>query len=226
MNKILADIGSLMSSGGILAPVLAIVAGAITAFTPCALSSLPLIIAYMGNKGNKKALNICIAYGVGIATAFIFLGVFVSGISKIFLLFGKYWLFLLGGLMIIMALDTAELIKVIPRSALQVQPTKKGYIGAYIMGILSGLLSSPCSTPVLVLMLGLVAQKGSIYYGIMLMLFYSIGYSILIIIAGTSTTWIRSMKSSNAYNKSYGYLKYVLATLMILLGLYLIYEGL
>ena len=54
------------------APILALVAGIITSLTPCSLSSVPMVIAYIGGsakKDTKKAfrLSVVMATGLGLS---------------------------------------------------------------------------------------------------------------------------------------------------------------
>ena len=48
INEFLILFGEMITQNVWLAPVLAFAAGLLTAFTPCSLSSIPLIVAYVG----------------------------------------------------------------------------------------------------------------------------------------------------------------------------------
>ena len=50
----LSEIAKVISSNMWLAPILAVVAGILTSFTPCALSTVPLIIGYVGGVGERS----------------------------------------------------------------------------------------------------------------------------------------------------------------------------
>jgi cytochrome c biogenesis protein CcdA len=58
-------------------------------------------------------------------------------------------------------------------------------MGALIFGFLFGLISLPCTGPVLLLLIGLVPQIGAARAGMLLFL-YGLGHSLLIVVAGTS----------------------------------------
>ncbi|OLN32920.1 cytochrome c biogenesis protein CcdA [Desulfosporosinus metallidurans] len=85
-----------------------------------------------------------------------------------------------------MALQTWEIYNFIPSTYLIAKNARRGYIGAFIAGILGGVFSSPCATPVLITLLVVVAERGSLLWGILLLLLYSIGHSALVLVAGTS----------------------------------------
>lgn len=65
------------------------------------------------------------------------------------------------------------------------------------MGILSGIASSPCATPVLAAILGFVAQRGNILYGGALLLIYSLAHCPLIILAGISTGFLQTLSNNS-----------------------------
>lgn len=127
--------------------------------------------------------------------------------------------------MVLMALQTWGIFEIIPSSYLISKNTKKGFAGAFIAGILGGGFSSPCSTPVLIALLAIVAGKGSIVWGILLLLLYSIGHGILAIIAGTSIGFVQKLSSSERYGKASTILKIVMGALILLIGFYMFYLG-
>jgi len=137
----------------------------------------------------------------------------------------SWWYIILGVLMVLMALQTWGIFEIIPSSYLISKNTKKGFAGAFIAGILGGVFSSPCSTPVLIALLAIVAGKGSIVWGILLLMLYSIGHGILAIIAGTSIGFVQKLSSSERYGKASTILKIVMGALILLIGFYMFYLG-
>ena len=60
-----------------------------------------------------------------------------------------------------------------------------GVTGAFLVGAASGLVASPCISPVLLGLLTLVATKHSVVYGGGLLFAFSFGMGILLLVAGT-----------------------------------------
>ena len=226
IDKWLESLSQLMETMPYIAPLLALLAGVITSITPCALSSIPLIIGYVGGGGStKNSFKYSVAFALGLAVTFTTLGV-IAGVAGSFLgNFHGWWYIALGVLMIMMALQTAEIFNFIPANQLMSKSTKKGLLGAVILGVLGGLFSSPCSTPVLIALLTVVGSKGSLGWGVVLMLCYSVGYSTLTVVAGTSVGFVQSLKKSTSYGKLSNIFKYLMALFMALLGVYLVYYG-
>ena len=53
-----------------------------------------------------------------------------------------------------------------------------------------GVVSSPCATPVLVVILTLVATKREVLYGVALLFTYALGHTLLMLAAGTFTGFV------------------------------------
>ena len=223
--KVYPDI---ITKSGWLAPILALFAGVLTSFTPCSLSSIPLVIGYVGGTGQKdtkRAFKLSLTFALGSAVTFTVLGVIASLAGRLMGTSASWWYLILGTLMILMALQTWGIFEIIPSSYLLQKNMKKGYAGAFIAGILGGIFSSPCSTPVLIALLAIVAGKASVIWGILLLLLYSIGHGILAIVAGTSIGFVQKLSSSEKYGKASTVLKIVMGALILLIGFYMFYLG-
>jgi len=207
-----------------IAPLLALLAGALTSVTPCSLSSVPLIIGYVGGVGErntKKAFAYSAVFSLGTAVTFVALGIIATSAGKLMGTSSPVWYMLLGVLMVLMALQTWEIFNFIPSVNLFSRSKKRGFAGAFLAGILGGIFSSPCSTPVLIALLAIVAGEGNLLWGILLMLLYSIGHSALVMVAGTSVGFVQKINSSENYNKAATIMKMVMGTAILLIGLYM-----
>ncbi|HZW49684.1 MAG TPA: cytochrome c biogenesis protein CcdA [Bacillota bacterium] len=211
-----------------LAPMLAFLAGILTSVTPCALSSVPLVIGYVGGFGNndlKKAFRLSLTFALGMALTFTVLGTVASMLGRLIGTSGKWWYLVLGVLMLLMALQTWEIYNFIPSTYLISKSTKKGYIGAFLAGILGGVFSSPCATPVLVVLLGIVARSGNVAWGVLLLLLYSLGHSFLVLLAGTSIGFVKKITASEKYGFFSKVLKYTMGTVILFIAFYMFYLG-
>ena len=228
INEWLETLSTLIKGNLWLAPILAILAGALTAFTPCSLSSIPLVVAYVGGTANndtKKSFRLSLIFALGMTVTFTVLGIVASLAGKLIGRAASWWYITLGILMVLMALQTWEVFNFIPSTFLISKNTRRGYIGALIAGILGGIFSSPCATPVLIALLALVASQGKLLWGVLLLLLYSVGHSILVIIAGTSMGFVKKLTSNEKYGRASKIIKIVLGSLIILLAFYMFYLG-
>ena len=210
-----------------LAPILVLLAGIVTSLTPCSLSSIPLIIGYVGGRteNTKKGFKLSVVFAVGGAISFTILGIIASIAGNLIGRSSSIWYIILGILMLLMALQTWELIEIIPSTYLVSKNKKKGYVGALIAGILSGIFSSPCATPVLIVILAVVAGNGNILWGILLLLIYSVGHGTLAIVAGTSIGFVKKIVSNNKFGIWSKVIKIITGILILIIGLYMLYLG-
>lgn len=230
MTDFLNTLSNLLMENVWLAPLLALLAGVVTAFTPCCLSSVPLIIGYVGGDSEtstRKSFRLSLSFSLGMVLASTLLGVTVAMMGTMLQMFyqGSWWYLILGVLMILMALQFWEVINIIPSTYLTSKNKRRGHLGAVITGVLAGIFSSPCSTPVLVALLTIVAQQGEILRGVFLLLLYSIGHSVLFLIAGTFTGSVRAFVKSGKYRIASEVVKWVTGSVILLFGLLLLYLG-
>ena len=228
INQWLETLSTLIKSNIWLAPVLAILAGILTAFTPCSLSTIPLVVAYVGGTADndtKKSFRLSLVFALGMTVTFTVLGVVASLAGKLIGRAASWWYIVLGVLMVLMALQTWEVFNFIPSTFLINKNRRRGYIGALIAGILGGIFSSPCATPVLIALLALVASQGKLLWGVMLLLLYSAGHSILVLIAGTSMGFVKKLTTNEKYGRASKVIKIVLGSLILLLAFYMFYLG-
>lgn len=220
----LSQIAEMIGRNLWFAPLLALLAGVLTSVTPCSLSSVPLIIGYVGGigeKNTKKAFAYSAVFSIGTAITFVALGIIATSLGKLMGTSSPVWYIFLGVLMVLMALQTWEIFDFLPSVNLMAKNKRRGFIGAFLAGILGGIFSSPCSTPVLIALLAIVAGEGNLLWGILLMLFYSVGHSTLVMIAGTSVGFVQKIGSSETYHKAAKILKIMVGAVILLIGLYM-----
>jgi len=227
MQMAFENFGGLMSQNIVLAIIIALTAGVVASFGPCSIATIPLIIGYVSKeegKNKRSPLIYSLVFSIGVAITFTILGILSSTIGRIFIGIGNYLYIILGIIMLIVGLQMIDIINFRSKSC-KVSKKGKGIFGVFLLGILGGVISSPCATPVLIAILAFVAQKGNILLGGLLLFVYSIGHCVIILIAGTSTGLAQKLISSSKNNKTTKILKYLFAIIIMLFGFYLLYLG-
>src|SRR4030042_2974805 len=105
INQWLETLSTLIKANIWLSPVLAILAGALTAFTPCSLSTIPLVVAYVGGTADndtKKSFRLSLVFALGMTVTFTILGVVASLAGKLIGRAASWWYIVLGVLMVLM----------------------------------------------------------------------------------------------------------------------------
>lgn len=224
IENLLARMADIIDANMWLAPLIALLAGMMASLLPCSLSTVPLIIGYVGGIGEnstKRALLLSLTFAAGAGVTFTLLGIGASAAGRLLGTSSAWWYILLGILMVLMALQVWGIFEFIPSSYLVSKVRRRGYIGAAAAGMLAGIFSSPCSTPVLVAVLAVAAGRGNILWGGLLLLLYSVGHGMLAVAAGTSVGLVRKLSSDARYGKFSKAANIIMGFLIILVGLYM-----
>lgn len=227
MGDLLNNFSSIISDNIWLALLMSFIAGIAASFSPCVLSTIPLVVGYVGEAGvrdKRTAFKYSLVFSIGVVMTFTALGIIVAVIGQFINLTGKWWYLILGAIMLLVGL---QLIGVIGETGntCKVPNRRKGILGAFFLGIVGGALSSPCATPVMAAILAYVAQQGNIVLGAAMLLLYSIGHSLLVLLAGTSVGFVQQLSMSSKTMFIGKVLKIFLGIIALIIGLYLLYLG-
>lgn len=228
MFDILENMSMVISNNLYIAPFVCLIAGLLSALLPCSLTQLPLLIAYLGgyeSDNKKKSVKYSIFYAIGNSLVFMVFGLLSALIGKSFSILSKKIYIILGILMIIIFLQMINVINIIPKGLKKPTTDKKGALGALILGIIGGFFTSPCTTPVLLAILSYVVSTQNIILGAIMLLFYSIGNGIVLVVVGSSLKIADKLSSSSKMLVVGKIINAILAILILALGLYLLYLG-
>ncbi|MCL2564628.1 MAG: sulfite exporter TauE/SafE family protein [Defluviitaleaceae bacterium] len=227
IDSILSQLAHIIRNYVYFAPLLAFLAGILTSFMPCTLAAIPLVIGYVKGAGGeddpRKAFKLSFIFAFGMAVSFTAMGAAAATLGM-FLGGANRYLHIIGGvLMLLMALQIWEVYTFIPASNLVSKSSRKGYLGALIAGMLIGLLGSACATPVLVVLLAMVARGANPLFGILCLFLFALGHGILVVVAGSGTGIAGKITKNPAYGKISNVIRVTMGFVMTTFGLYLIH---
>lgn len=209
-----------LSSGGLTIVFLVFLGGVMTSLSPCILSMLPVMLGYIGGlerPSKTKGFITSASFVLGLAVTFAILGIVASLLGKAFGQIGPFWTYIIGFFSIIMGLQLIGVVN-INLPGLQAMPEKRGGVfGSFGVGLLFGLVASPCATPVLAVLMTYVAGQGVLWYGALLLFIYGLGHGLPLIIAGTFTAFLKSLPRLQKWGY---YITFLSGSLLIVLGLY------
>lgn len=224
MQHLLDNIQTIIQNNHSLAFLSVFVGGLISAASPCVLAAIPLIIGYVGgySGGNKKKAAIySFVFILGLSITFTLLGAAASVMGG-FLGFMGRWLYVgLAVIAVAMGLQLMGIISIPLPFQKTRQVKSRGLWGAFLLGLLTGSVSSPCATPVLAVILAYVSTQGDVLYGGSLLFAYAVGHCALIFIAGLSVGLTESIVSSKGVKNFSLYSKRFSGALLTLAGLYI-----
>ena len=147
MEGLLQKMGDIIAQNFLLGALIAFGAGFLTVFTPCSLTSIPLIVNYMIGKEKtaKKAAAYSIFICLGQAIVFVALGMVAASLGRLIhnTGFDKAWHIILALLTLWMALEMLGVTNVLHRKTLPINKSaKKGILGALGVGMLTAVFAS------------------------------------------------------------------------------------
>ena len=227
MENILNNANELIHTNPWLAFVAVFVGGLLTASNPCVLAMIPLTIGFIGGTkeiiGFRKAFSFSFVFVLGLAVTFTVLGIIAALAGRLFGDVGGYWKYIVAGICFLMGIHLMEVFHVTIPGVGAVRPKRGGIFGAFLLGLLFGVVSTPCAAPILVVLLAFIAAKGNIVYGALLLLVYALGHCVLILIAGTSVGLAKSLLESKGLSRATNILRKGAGGLIVLVGIYFLF---
>ncbi len=176
-------------SNPVLGPIFAFLAGVFASASPCALGAMPLLLGHLAGteSRNKRPL---ISFVAGMVLALTLAGV-VAGFLGRSISFSMPWVKIGAGVLIIG-------VGLFNLGILGGRQCGAGVLtgSSFLTGALYGFSASPCGTPALIAILAMAAVAGGVLKSALLLLSYSFGQSLLLIVAAMAATRFRKALES------------------------------
>lgn len=191
LEQLSEQLAGVIAHSPALAPLAAFLGGALTALNPCVLAMVPLLVGFSaGLVGRgaaerpwRRTLWFSALFVVGFALELALLFTVFAGATA--LLAAPWWRYAIVAVCLVAAVQLLGWFHLpsIPMPAAVARAA--GALGALALGFVFGVISLPCTGPVLLLLLGLVPRIGPAGAGGLLFA-YGLGHSLLLLVAGTS----------------------------------------
>jgi cytochrome c biogenesis protein CcdA len=217
-----------------LALVAVFLGGMITASNPCVLAMIPLMMSFVAGRkeekvGPLKALGYSATFVLGLSITFTVLGVTAALTGTMYdeVAAPGIWNWIVAAICLVMGLHLLGLIPFTIPVPAGIRPRTRGAVGAFVLGLLFGVVSAPCAAPILIVLLTFLSRPGSsIVYGGTLLLVYGLGHSVLILIAGTSMGAARKLIDSRKITRATDVMRRAAGALIVAVGAYFAYLAL
>lgn len=228
MEGLMQALEEAINSSSWLVIPLVFVGGAATGMNPCVYPTIPVIIGYIsGQKSQTKArgLLLALAFVLGLAITYVILGATIGFLGSVLGLSRSVWMYIVAAVCILVGLNMAGLL---PLSFSTWAPGQSkwahmsGVVGAILLGMMFGLVASPCAMPILTLILAMIASKGQVAYGSVLMFTYAVGHGLPLVIIGTVAGALTSLERFTKYSVT---IQRVGGWLLIAVGAYFIWTA-
>lgn len=197
--------------------------------SPCHLSSIPLIVGFISSQGKislGRTFYISLIFSTGILITIALIGIVTASLGRLMGDIGSIGNYLVAGIFFLAGLYLLDIIKLDWNSSFG-NTKAKGPLAALILGLLFGLALGPCTFAYMAPVLGIVFQTAqtNFYMATILLLSFGIGHCAVIVGAGTMTGKVQNYLNWTDKSKAVIWIKKVCGVLVILGGIYLIYQS-
>jgi cytochrome c biogenesis protein CcdA len=203
-------------------------AGVISSASPCVLATIPLVVGFVGGyaEGDRwKAFRYSFAFILGLSLTFTAFGAAAGLLGTMFGTLGGWWYVAAGAVAVAMGLQMAGLYEIRLPIRREFKPKRGGLVGAFLLGLFFGVVSSPCATPVLVVILTYVASQGEVLYGVALLFVYALGHCLLMLAAGTFTGFIEAFVKAKGVVSFSTWAKRISGVVVTVVGVWFIWQA-
>lgn len=198
--------------------------------SPCHLSSIPLIIGFMTGQKDltfKRAFVTSSLFALGILITMALLGILTMTIG--FMVFSRIGMWGSVVVAVIFFAVGLYLLGVLPLSLNAVTPKiqKRGYLAAFLLGLIFGLALGPCTFAFMMPVLAAAAAQASVnaVYAFLLVLVYAVGHCAVIVAAGSFFEKVERYLKWNERSKAVVIIKKICGILIIAAGFYLLKDA-
>jgi thiol:disulfide interchange protein DsbD len=215
-------------SGSPIDFLFAFLGGIAMSFTPCVYPLIPVSIGYIGinSAGSRlKGFILSIVYVSGVAITYSLLGLLASLSGHLFgsLVSLPVVHIIVGVLILLFGLAMLELFHLrLPQPTKLFNHKKANYPSTFLLGLISGLVVSPCLSPALGAILAYLATKKHILYGMLLLVSFAYGMGMVLILAGTFGAVLMNLPKAGIWM---AYVKKAFALILVVAGIYFIFIG-
>ncbi len=196
--------------------------------SPCHIACIPLIVGFIDGQGNistGRAFVLSLLFGMGILITIGLIGFITALAGRMMGDIGGYGNYVVAIVFFAVGLN---LLGVLPLPFMEggANPNykRKGFLAAFILGLIFGVALGPCTFAYMATMLGVVFSMAStqLALAISLLAAFAVGHCAVLVFAGTFTEVVQHYLHWSEKSKGAVILKKVCGVLVILGGVYLI----
>lgn len=197
-------------------------AGIIAFVSPCILPMLPIYVAYFagGTEGTTgKTVRNAAGFVLGFSVVYIALGAFSGLMGQLLYTYRTVTDIVMGAVVVLFGLNYMGIIKLPFFGGMGAAKSQRdmGFFSAVVFGLIFSIPGLSCAAPTLGTAITLAAQNGTMLKGILMLLAYSLGLGLPIVI---SAVLIEKLKGAFQFIKRhYKVINMVSGILLIIVGI-------
>ena len=198
--------------------------------SPCHLASIPLIVGFISGQGRvstARAAGIAMLFAAGILITIAAISAITAAAGRMLGDVGSWGNYFVAAIFFVVGLHLLGVIPMPWSGPGQVGMKSKGFLAAFILGLVFGVALGPCTFAYMAPMLAVTFKlaKMAPLYGASLLLAYGVGHCAVIVAAGTSTELVQRFLNWNERSRGVTIVKCICGALVLLAGLYLLWSA-
>ncbi|MEI6089744.1 MAG: cytochrome c biogenesis protein CcdA [bacterium] len=199
--------------------------------SPCHLSSIPLIVGFLSSQGKitlRRTFYLSLVFALGILVSIAIIGGITLAMGRLMGDIGSIGNYLVALVFFAVGLYMLDVIK-LPWDGAKLSGTRfKGLPAAMVLGIIFGIGLGPCTFAFMAPVLGVVFSVSStdMLLAVSLLAAFALGHCAVIVLAGTLLEKVQMYLNWTENSKTTKYVKRVCGVLVILGGVYMIWNTL
>ena len=196
--------------------------------SPCHLASIPLIVAFVGRRGQtstRHAFGLSALFATGILITIAAIGMVTAALGRMLGDVGGWANYIVAAIFLVIGLHLLGVFS-LPFGASGPKGLRgTGLQAAFVLGLVFGVALGPCTFAYMAPMLAVTLRVGTSapLYAAALLVTYGLGHCSVIVAAGTSTELVQRYLDWNERSRGSVIVKRVCGALVILAGLYILY---
>ncbi len=217
----------MLSSISVIGFAFVFLIGLVMAFNPRSVMIIPVIMGYIaGRRGDDDpaggSLSRAFAFVLGMTVADVMLGVLFAYIGgRVSLIFGPKWEVFIGVVLIILGLRWLNLFRFRTVGFEMKGRKARSLAGAFFLGLPFSMSFCPFCIPILLTILTIAAATGHVWYSAALMVFFSLGRGLPLLVAGVSIGLVKRLSFFQRYVPAFEKFGGIL---LLVMGGYYIYD--
>ena len=197
-----------MEDQGLLAALLVVfLAGVLSSLTPCVYPLIPITVGIFGARqadSRGRAFALSFVYVTGIAVTYSVLGVAAASLGTVFggAMQSPWVLGAIAALFLVLGLSSLGVFEIRLPGSLQTKLSQTGgagWFGAFVMGLVAGIIAAPCVGPIVAGILLYVAQQQDLFLGWILLMTFAFGMGQLFLALGTFSSLLNRLPQSGSW---------------------------
>jgi len=227
MNDLLLTIGGWLKVGSGFALPASFLWGLVSVMlSPCHMASIPLLVAYVAGQKTipapRQAARYAVLFAIGIFLTIMIVGAVCAGLGRMLGDIGPWWQVGVGILLLWAGWSLFKAPQCSTAGSMLKKISIQGYQGAFVLGLVYGLLAGVCTFGFIAPLLGVITLQKQFLVGMAMLVFFGLGHCLPLVLCGMFSARAMAIMHSRYGLQTVAVLRKTASFIMAAMGIYFI----